>query len=312
MRLPAAGALLTTGAFAQPAYPDRPIRFVVPVAPGAGTDLVARQVSVALNKLWNASVLVDNKPGAGGVLGTDAVAKAMPDGYTVLFTFSTHYTTPWLEKTPYDAVADFEPVAKLASTTLFMVTAADSPLRSVADVVAASKRAPRSISYASAGQGTPSHMCGALLGSITGIEMIHAPYKNGSQAMIETGSGQVQVAFSGPAALPLVRSGRLRVLAVTADKRSAQLAEVPTMNEAAGIVGYDIASPVWSLAPRGTPAAIVGRLSEAFAAITAAADFKAFCAAQYLEQDYQNAAAMKAAAAGESAKWRRLVELTKT
>jgi tripartite-type tricarboxylate transporter receptor subunit TctC len=310
-RLCAAGLLPTPHVFAQSTYPSRPIRFVVPVAPGAGTDVVARQVSTMLNKAWNTTTLVDNMPGAGGSIGTGFVAKAAPDGYTMLFTFSTHYALPWLQKTPYDAVADFEPVSRLATSSLFMVTAADSPIRSVADTIAASKRAPGSIAYASAGEGTPSHMCGALLGSAGGIKLVHIPYKNGSQALVDTISGQVPVAFSGSAALPLVKGGKLRVLAVTAGRRSAHLPEVPTMREAAGIPGFEVVSPVWVLAPRGTAAAVVNRLSETFATITSAAEFQDFCASQFLEQDYQPVAMVKAAAAAESEKWRRLVSLTK-
>lgn len=309
--LPAAVSLLAQDAFAQTPWPDRPIRFIVPVAAGAGTDLVARQVSVALNRLWGVACIVDNKPGAGGAVGTDYVAKALPDGYTLLLTFSAHYTTPLIDKTPYDPVADFEPVARLASSPLFMVTAPDSPFKSVADVVVASRRAPRSVTYASAGQGTPSHMGGALLESIAGVEMVHAPYRNGSQAMIETGSGQIHVAFSGAASLPLVKSGRLRLLAITSARRSGYLPGVPTVNESAGIQGYELTSPIWAMAPRGTPDAVRSKLSDALAAIAATPDFMAFCAAQYLEQDFQGAAQARAAAAGEAAHWRRLVQLTR-
>ncbi|HSW19871.1 MAG TPA: tripartite tricarboxylate transporter substrate binding protein [Ramlibacter sp.] len=309
--LPAAGALLTRSAFAQVPWPDRSIRFIVPVAAGAGTDLVARQVSMALNKMWNTASIVDNKPGAGGALGTDYVAKAAPDGYTLLVTFSAHYTTPLIDKTPYDPVADFEPIARLASSPLFMVTAADSPFRSAGDVLAASRRSPRSVTYASAGQGTPSHMSGALLESIAGIQMVHAPYKNGSQAMIETGNGQVNVAFSGAASLPLVKSGRLRLLAITSATRSAHLPDVPTLNESAGIQGYELSSPIWAMAPRGTPDGVRNKLSDALGVITAAPEFKALCASQYLEQDYQSAALAKTATAGDAAHWRRLVQLTK-
>jgi tripartite-type tricarboxylate transporter receptor subunit TctC len=311
--LPAAGALLAGRAFAQVAWPERerPIRFIVPVAAGAGTDLVARQVAVALGSLWNTACIVDNRPGAGGAVGTDYVAKAAPDGYTLLFTFSAHYTTPLIDKTPYDPVADFEPVARLASSPLFMVTAPDSTFRSAADVVAAARRTPRSVTYASAGQGTPSHMCGALLESIAGIQMVHTPYKNGSQAMIETSSGQVGVAFSGAASLPLVKSGRLRLLAITTARRSAYLPEVPTLNESAGLQGYDLGSPIWAMAPRGTLDVVRGKLSDALAAIVATPEFKTFCAAQYLEPDYQGAAQAKAAAATEAAHWRRLVQLTR-
>ena len=311
--LPAASSALLAGpSWAQSGWPERPIHFIVPVATAAGTDLVARQVSVALNKLWNVAVIVDNKPGAGGALGTDYVAKAASDGYTLLFTFSAHYTTPLIDRTPYDPVADFEPVARLASSPLFMVTAPDSPFKSVADVVAASKRSPRSVTYASAGQGTPSHMGGALLGSIAGIEMVHTPYKNGSQAMIETGNGQVNVAFSGAASLPLVKSGRLRLLAITSARRSVHLPDVPTMNESASIQGYDLSSPIWAMAPRGTPGAIRSKLSDAFAAIAATQEFRTFCAAQYLDQDFQGTAQAKAAAVDEAARWRKLVDLTRS
>ncbi|MFS8976234.1 tripartite tricarboxylate transporter substrate binding protein [Cupriavidus necator] len=308
--LPAIGSLCAIRAFAQ-AYPARPIRFVVPVAPGAATDLVARQVSASLNKLWNGAAVVENRPGAGGVVGTDAVAKSPPDGYTLLFTFSSHFTNPWMEKTPYDPLADFEPVARLASTALVMVTAADSPFKTVRDVIAAAKKQPGSVTYASAGDGTPSHMCGALLNAAAGIRLNHVPYKNGSLAMIETANGQVQLAFSGPAALPLIKAGKLRVLAVTSAKRSAVMPDAPTMNQAAGIDGYDIVSPVWAFAPKGTPAAIVGKLSEAFGVIAASPEFKAFCAAQSLDPDFQSAATVHAGLSAEAEKWRRLVQLTR-
>jgi tripartite-type tricarboxylate transporter receptor subunit TctC len=307
--LPATGSLLAADVIAQP---ERTIRFVVPVAPGAGTDLVARHVAMALGKLWDVACVVDNKPGAGGALGTDAVAKAAPDGNTLLFTFSAHYTTPLIDKTPYDPVADFEPVARMASSPLFLVTAPQAPFRSVADVVAAARRAPRTVTSASAGQGTPSHMGGALLASIAGIEMVHAPYKNGSQAMVETATGQVDVAFSGAASLPLVKGGRLRLLAITVARRSAHLPDVPSMNESAGVQGYNLGSPIWVVAPRGTPEATRSRLSDALAVITATPEFKAFCAAQYLEQDFQPALQARAAAEDEAAHWRRLVQLTRS
>lgn len=308
--LPALAAPWARKGFAQ-TYPVRPVRFVVPVAPSSATDLVARQVSVSLSKLWGQSVVVENRPGAGGAIGTDAVAKAQPDGYTVLFTFSTHYTTPWLEKTQYNPVKDFEPIARLASTALVMVTAADSPYKTVRDVIAAAKREPRSLSYASAGDGSASHMSGALLNAIARIQMTHAPYKNGAQAMVETASGQVQVAFAGQAALPLIRAGKLRVLAVTSAQRSALMPNARPMNKAAGIEGYDLTSPVWAFAPKGTPAALIDKLSDAFGAIVASQEFKAFCTAQALDPGFMPAAAVRAGVTAEAEKWHRLVQLTR-
>ncbi len=311
LSLPAAALFGAGHALAQ-AYPSRPIRVIVPVAPGSATDLTARQVVAGLTRLWNnAPVIVENKPGAGTIIGTDFVAKAPADGYTLLFNLSSHYTSPWLNKTPYDPVKDFEPVAKLVSTALVMITAVDSPFKSVQDVVAAAKKAPGTVTFASAGIGTTSHMGGALLNSLAGIELVHAPYKDGSQAMVDTANGQAQLGFSGPAAIPLIKSGKLRVLATTGARRSAQLPDVPTVKEALHL-DYEVTSPVWAFAPRGTPDAIVNRLSEAFGTIVAAPEFKAFCDAQYLDTSYEPAATVRAAAAGEAAKWRRLVELTRT
>lgn len=309
--LPALGSLYAATTIAQPGYPERPIRIVAPFGPGSATDLVARKLSAALNGAWHASVVVDNKPGAGGVIATDFVAKSAPDGYTLLVTSSTHYTNPWLEKTAYDAVADFEIVARLASTSLIFVTGANAPYKSVADVIRTARQVPQSITFGSSGEGSPSHVCGALLNHHAGISMVHAPYKNSSQVLIETANGQVSVAFAGPNALPLVKSGRLRVLAVTSAKRSAYLPDVPGMNEAAGIEGYDFVSPIWIFAPKGTSRVVLNRLSDALATITASADYKSFCAAQYLDQDFQSAASAKVATAAEAVKWRRMAELTK-
>lgn len=309
--LPCAALLCAGQAIAQ-AYPSRPIRAIVPVAPGSATDLVARQAATALTRLWNgAPVVVDNRPGAGTVVGTEAVMRSPADGYTLLFNLSSFYTAPWLEKTAYDPVADFIPVARLAASDLFLVTAVDSPFKTVQDVVSAAKRAPGSVVFASAGDGTTSHMGGALLNAVAGIQMEHAPYKNGSQAMIETSNGQVAVAFSGPAALPLIKAGKLRVIATTGKKRSQQMPDVPAVNETPGLESYEVSSPVWAFAPKGTPAAIVNQLSEAFATVTAAQEFKNFCFAQSLEPDYQPAAAAGAQAGAEADKWRKMVQLTR-
>ncbi|MGE4242013.1 Bug family tripartite tricarboxylate transporter substrate binding protein [Ramlibacter sp.] len=310
LSVPGLATLGASSAFAQ-AWPDKPIRFIVPVAPGSATDGVARQVANALPKyIPGAQVVVDNRPGAGTVLGTDAVAKAPADGYTILFNLSSFYTAQFMEKVNFDAVADFEPIAKMTYTTLVMVTAPDSPYKTVADLVAAAKKAPKTIAFANAGDGTTSHMGGALLASLANIELVHAPYKNGSQAMIDVSSGQVGIGFSGPAALPLVKAGKLRIIATTGAKRT--LEGIPDVRETKGLEQYEVGSPVWAFAPKGTPAAIVNRLSDAFGKIAATPEFKAFADAQQLAVDYQPAAAVKAASPGESAKWKRLVALTKT
>ena len=312
LTLPGAALLGAAGRALAETYPARPIRCIVPVAPGSATDLTARQVSAELFKLWNSvPVIVENKPGAGTIIGADAVAKAPADGYTLLFNLSSHYTSPVLNKTSYDPVKDFVPIAKLVSTGLVMITSVDSPFKTVQDVVAAAKKAPGAITFASAGNGTTSHMGGALLNSAAGIDLVHAPYKDGSQAMVDTANGQVKLGFSGPAAIPLIKSGRLRVLATTGAQRSAQLPDVPTVKEALHL-DYEVTSPVWVFAPKGTPEAIVDKLSEAFGKIAAMPEFKAFCDKQFLDVTYEPAATVRAAAAGEAAKWRRLVDLTRS
>ncbi|MFT3720163.1 Bug family tripartite tricarboxylate transporter substrate binding protein [Pseudorhodoferax sp.] len=312
LALPGIALLGAAGRALAETYPARPVRFIVPVAPGSATDLTARQVSAGLFKLWNSvPVVVENKPGAGTIIGTDAVAKAPADGYTLLFNLSSHYTSPVLNKTSYDPVKDFEPVAKLVSTALVMITSVDSPFKTVQDVVAAAKKAPGTVTFASAGNGTTSHMGGALLNNVAGIELVHAPYKDGSQAMVDTSTGQVKLGFSGPAAIPLIKSGKLRVLATTGATRSAHLPDVPTVKEALHL-DYEVTSPVWAFAPKGTPEAIVNQLSEAFGKIVATPEFKTFCDNQFLDLAYEPAATVRAAAAGEAAKWRKLVDLTRS
>lgn len=298
-------------AWAQQQYPSRTIRFIVPTGAGSGTDNTARFMADGLGKAWGVPVVVENKVGAGGVIGTDFAAKAPADGYTVLFNYAQHYSYQWVEKTPYDAVKDFEPIARLANSTLVLLTSAQSPFKSVGDLLAAAKEKPGGLSYGSAGQGTTSHMAAALFSSMAGITMVHVPYKAPAQAAIDAAAGQVQLTFGGlSTALPLIKAGRVRALAVTTATRSQNLPDVPTMAEA-GLKGYDLGSPIWALAPRGTPQPIVKKLSDEMTRLAATQQFKDFCLAQGFEVDIQDVAIYKAAAPAELEKWRRLVELAK-
>jgi tripartite-type tricarboxylate transporter receptor subunit TctC len=291
-------------------FPNRPIRLVVPVSAGSGTDATARFVANALGKVWGVTVVVENKAGAGVIVGTDFVAKAPADGYTLLFTYAAHYSQQWTMATPFDAVRDFEPVARLATSTLILATRADSPLRTPRDVIEAAKQKPGVVTYGSAGIGTTGHMAGALLENMTGTQFNHVPYKSASQVPVDAVSGQVDVMMGGLASsLPLVRSGRLRVLAVTAANRSASLPDVPTLAES-GVPGYENSSPIWVFAPRGTPAPIVQKLSDALRQVAATPEFKEYCITQGIDVDIQDAATVRASATAESAKWRKLVELT--
>jgi len=282
---------------------------VVPVSPGSGTDGVARFIGNELSKSLGASFVVENKVGASGNIGTDFVAKAPADGYTILCTYASHYSNPWVEKTPYDAIKDFDPIARLAMSALVLVTSSNSPYKTVQQVVAAAKRKPGSVSYGSSGNGTSSHMAAALLCSMAGIEMNHVPYKAPAQVAVDSASGQVDVGFCGVAtALPLVKSGRLRVLAVTSLARSSHFPGVETLNEA-GLKGYELVSPIWMMVRSGTPAAIVTQLSSASTQAAKTSAFKTFCHGQGFEVDVQDAETVRANAAAESEKWKKLVAL---
>jgi tripartite-type tricarboxylate transporter receptor subunit TctC len=308
--LPVAAALPLRQAFGQE-YPHGPIRVVVPVGAGSGSDVTARHIGVGLHKLWGQPVIVDNRLGANGVIGTEVVAKAAPDGQTLLWTYAAHYSNPFVaEKPSYHAVNDFEPVARVATSALVLATGADSPLRSIHDLVARAKRSDQPLSYASAGIGSTGHSCGALLASLAGIKLNHVPYKNQGQAALDAASGTVDLTFNGMSTvMPLIRSGRLRPIAVTTARRSAYLPEVAAIAEA-GLGAYDVSSPIYVFAPRGTSAAIVGRLSEAIVRLASTPEFKEVCERQGLEVEIQDTTTFRTSSSAELAKWKRLVELT--
>ncbi|XPG48535.1 tripartite tricarboxylate transporter substrate binding protein [Variovorax sp. KK3] len=292
-------------------FPDgKPIKIVVATGVGSGSDLTSRQIAAGLAKDWGSPVIVDNKAGAGGVIGTDFVAKAAPDGYTLLGTYAQHYTNQLVQKTPYDAVKDFEPIARIANSALVISVATDSPYKSLKDVIEAAKKKPGVISYGSSGNGTTSHMAAALFASMAGVSLNHVPYKAPGQVALDAAAGQIDLSFNGMSSvLPLIKGGRLRPLAVTTAQRSQSLPDVPTVAEL-GFAGYEAASPIWIFAPRGTPQPIVDKLSGAVVQQAQSPAFKELCITQGLEVDVQNAAAAKAAGPGEMEKWRKLMKST--
>ena len=305
----AAGAFSTaTPAFAAD-FPDgRPIRIFVATGVGTGSDLTARQIAAGLSKEWKSPVVVDNKTGAGGVIGTEFVAKAAPDGYTLLGTYAQHYTNQLVQKTPYDAVKDFEPIARIANSALVISVAPNSPYKNLKDVVEAARKKPGVVSYGSAGNGTTSHMAAALFASMAGVSLNHVPYKAPGQVALDAAAGQIDLSFNGMSSvLPLIKAGRLRPLAVTTAQRSQSLPDVPTVAEL-GYPGYEAASPVWIFAPRGTPQPIVDKLSAAVTQQARTPAFKELCLTQGLEVDVQDAATAKAAGPSELEKWRQLMK----
>jgi tripartite-type tricarboxylate transporter receptor subunit TctC len=291
-------------------YPSKPIRVVVPVSPGSATDTTARHVANELGKLWNVSVVVDNKPGAGIAPGTDIVAKSLADGYTLLFTYAAHYSQTMVQATPYDPVRDFEPVAQLVDTQLVLAVRADSPFKTVADVIAAAKLRPGAVSYGFAGVGTTGHMCGVLFEKLAGVKLNGVPYKAASQVPIDAASGQTDLMFGGTAsAMPLIRDGRLRVLASTGSMRTEALPGTGILAEL-GLPGYEVSSPVWMMAPRGTPPDTVRKLSDALVQIASTPGFKEMALRLAIDPAPLKTEALDANVPREILKWRRLVDLT--
>jgi len=243
------------------AYPSRPIRMVIPLSPGGFADVPGRMLAARLSSALGRQVYVENKPGAGGTIGADSVAKAPPDGYNILFTGTPHVISPWLYRSmPYDALKDFAPVALVATGPYILVVNPQLGVSSVRELVAAAKAQPGKIDYASSGNGSAQHLVSALFGAMAGAPLNHVPYKGSGPAMQDLVSGQVKVSFAGiPNALSHLKSGRLRALAVSTAKRWPDLPEVPTVAEA-GVPGYEATLWLNLAAPAGTPSEIVQRL----------------------------------------------------
>ena len=256
-----AAALVTvTSAYAQ-SYPNRPVRMVVPLSAGGFADVPARIIAPRLSEALGQSVFVENKPGAGATIGTDFVAKAKPDGYTLLFTGTPHVISPALYKNlPYDPLKDFASVMLVAAGPYVLVVNPQLPVKSVQELIALAKTQPGKIDYASSGNGSAQHLVSAMFASMAGIDLSHVPYKGSGPAMQDLISGQVKVSFAGiPNVMPSLRSGKLRALAVSTPKRSPDLPDVPTVAEA-GVPGYDATLWLALLAPAGTPGEIVQKL----------------------------------------------------
>ncbi len=259
-----AGLALAGPAKAQD-YPSKPIRLVVPFAAGGATDVLARLVGERLTASLGQQVVVDNRPGAGGNIGSDLVARAEPDGYTILMgAVGTHAINPSLyPKMPYDPVKDFAPVTLVASVPNVLVVNPEVPANSVQELIDLAKAKPGELNFASSGNGTSIHLSGELFKAMTGTDIVHVPYKGSGPAVTDLLGGQVQMMFDNmPSSLPHVKAGKLRALGVTSAKRSPALPEVPTIAEA-GVPGYDATSWFGILAPAGTPEPVVTRLQGA-------------------------------------------------
>jgi tripartite-type tricarboxylate transporter receptor subunit TctC len=254
-----------TGAFAQ-AWPARPIRLVVPFPPGGGTDIIARSTSQAVAAATGWTFVVDNKPGAGGNLGVDAIAKSKPDGYTIVIGQTSNLAiNPTLyAKMPYDSQKDLAPIVLLANAPLVMVTGADSPLKTVADAVNAAKAKPAALNFASPGNGTVAHLTSEMFQKAAGVKTQHVPYKGAAQALTDVVSGTVDLYMSSvPTLIGQIKQGKLRPLAVTSAKRVDDLPNVPTIDES-GYKGFEAVTWFGLVAAAGTPKEVIAKLNTEF------------------------------------------------
>jgi tripartite-type tricarboxylate transporter receptor subunit TctC len=300
---------ISFGAMAQD-YPQRPVQVIVPFGAGTGLDIVARFVAERLGKEWGSNVVVENRAGSNGIIGTNAVARAAPDGHTLLATSQTFYTNAYLQKNlPYDPQS-FVPVARMASTQLVIVAASSAKFNDMKSLIAEAKAQPMKLTFASQGNGSSAHMAGAWFDSMAGTKMLHIPYKESSQGVTDTIRGEVSLFFVAiSVALPHMKSGRLKAIAVTGLQRSAQLPDVPTVSES-GLPGYTMVTWHVLLAPGGTPAALVEKISNGVMKVASAPDFAKVLLNQGLDPMLDSAKDLAAKLPGELAYWQKVVDAT--
>ena len=250
--------LAFAGAAVAQTYPAKPVRIVV----GPGPDALARVIGQQITQAWGQPVIIDQRGGGGGTISAEAVAKAAPDGYTLLLATGTHTINPSMYKVSYDMVRDFAPVTLLASTPFILAVHPSVPANSVGELIVLAKTSPGKLNYGSGGSGTPPHLATELFKTLAGVNIVHVPYKTVAAAITDLIAGQVQVMFTvGPAGLPQIRAGRIRGLAVSTAKRSAFAPELPTVAEA-GLAGFDVFGWNGLLAPAGTPRAVIAKLHD--------------------------------------------------
>lgn len=305
----ALACLLAASGISAQSYPQKPIRFVVPQAAGSTTDLLGRIVGGAMSDNIGQPVVTEARPGAGGVVGTDAVAKAAADGYTILLgNISTHGVNPSLyPKLPYNAVEDFAPISMLAITDNVLVTHPSLPAANVKDLVGLAKQRPGAINFSSPGSGSAQHLALELLSGMAGIKMLHVPYKGGNPAITAVVSGEATIMLPTlPLALPHINSRKVKLIAVASAKRLTKYPNVPTVAET--LPGYEVVSWFGMLAPAGTPPAIIARLNQAVVAALNNSDVVAKLATNGLETRSSSPPQFAAFINAEITKWTKVVK----
>jgi tripartite-type tricarboxylate transporter receptor subunit TctC len=290
-------------------YPDRIVRIVVPFAPGGGTDVIARTLAQEMAKDLGASIIIENKPGAGTIIGTQAVATSAPDGYTVLMGTFANAVNPSLNpKLPYDPHKDFAPVALVARSFNIVVVNPKSPIQSIPDLIAAAKADPEKLTYGTFGTGTSAHLAGELFKNMAGVHLMMVPYKGAAPAITDLIGGQIQVMFTTVAsAASLIAGGQLRALAVTSAERSPAFPQLPTVAEA-GVPGYAAESWYGLLAPAGTPADVIDRLNKSAATAVQSEAFKRLGVNEGLVMVADPPDAFARYVRGEEERWRKLIQ----
>ncbi len=295
---------------AETAYPNKPIRIIVPFAPAGSTDILIRTVSQKLTEQLGQSIVIDNRGGGGGAIGATLAAKAAPDGYTLMATTSgVIVANPSLyRKLAYDPITDFASVTVIAALPNMLVVSPSFAASSVKELIATAKAKPGTLTYASGGNGTSNHLAGELLKFLAGVNLTHVPYKGGGPAVLATISGEVSLLFATmPSAMPQVKAGKLKALAVTSRKRSDAMPDLPTMIEA-GVKDFEVSTWIGVLAPRGTPVAYVNKLNAEIAKSLQSPQVAARLRAEGYDPVGNSPAEMAALIRSESAMWARVIK----
>jgi tripartite-type tricarboxylate transporter receptor subunit TctC len=290
-------------------YPDKPIRMVVPFPPGSGTDIVGRLLAQEMSSAWNQPVIVDNRPGASTIIGTEIVAKSPPDGYTMVMASNNHAMNPALfpDSLSFDPRKDFAAVGEVAVLPFILVVNPQLPVKNLEELLALARRKPLEITYASTGNGTPPHVAGEMLKHMANVQIVHVPYKGSAAAVADVVAGQVSMMFVNvPSAIGLVRAGRLRALAVGTSNRIAMMPELPTVAEL-GFPGFDVSLWMGLLVPTGTPALVVDKLTRELAVVLDEPTMRAKLAAQGAEPAYSPPAKFSAFIDDEIKRFARIV-----
>ena len=289
-------------------YPTRPVRMIIPFPPGGSNDVVGRLIAIKLGDRLGKQVVVDNRSGAGGVIGTEVVAKSPPDGYTLLIISMAHAVNPWLYKLNYDPIKDFAPVGLLAKGANVLVVHPSLPVRSIADLIALAKKQPGDLQYASAGIGSFQHLGGELFKLMAGVDILHVPFKGGGPALVDVVGGHTKVMFSSMVqTVPHIHSGKLHALGTGGPQRSPVLPDVPTIAEA-GVSNYEAVNWWGLVAPVGTPQAIIDKLNTELLAVQNAPEVQKQFALEGGEPVPMKPAVFGAYMVSEMNKWEKVVK----